>query len=597
MPPGEAGHGTRPRTSSSTRTTAQPPSAAPAPSRGGWRRITTAWGRFVSSLTLSGVCGAVLAFALSTTPSLIPRGWSFQAVSAGIALAIGYGAGTALRALLARVGVTRSPGPELRRRLRLLLLAAGGGIAVVTLLTGAASQRALAELWGIEPTTHAAVPATLAVALLFGLGLLLLSRGLRGVVRALGRLLGRWIPRPIAGVVSLAVVSVLLVMLVTGLFQRLVLGSITPGFQARDSEVPAGAERPTANERSGSPDSTQAWETLGFQGRAFVAGGPTAEQITAVTGREAMTPIRVYAGLSSQDVDPVEADLDALADQVVAELDRTGAWDRSVVVVATATGTGWVDPLAAAALEYVTDGDSAIASMQYSFNPSWVTLVLDLERPQLAGQALFEAVNERWLELPEDSRPLLLNYGVSLGSYGSQSAFTSVAAVEARSDGAVWTGTPYFTSLWERLTQQRDPGTPQMAPVLDGGESVRWGTANTGSQGFEDLGPAEGVRIAYLQHPSDAVTWWWLPTFWERDDWFTEPRMPDVLDGVRWWPVITGLQLMGDNFAAGSPSVPLGFGHNYGGGYVDAWSWTTGVSLSEAELAAIRQVVDATPRG
>lgn len=35
------------------------------------------------------------------------------------------------------------------------------------------------------------------------------------------------------------------------------------------------------------------------------------------------------------------------------ELDRTGAWDRDVVAVATTTGTGWVDEHAALPLEYL----------------------------------------------------------------------------------------------------------------------------------------------------------------------------------------------------------------------------------------------------
>lgn len=557
-----------------------------------WRAVQ----RFGSSLSLAGILLGTLAFAASTQPSLVPRGWVFQGAISGLSLLIGYGIGVLARWLLRVFGLDRVLPERLHGRVHAGALALFAVVAVVTLLTGAASQRRLAAAWDMEPTAGAHLITTLLLTLAVFTLVLAAGRGLRSGARALRRLLNRWIPRPVSAVVSFAVVTALAVTLVNGLFHDVVLGSITPGFQRGDSEVAPGYEPPSAPERSGSPESGQAWDTLGYQGRIFAAGGPTAEEITAVTGRSAMTPIRLYAGLASQDAPATEVDLDALAEEVVAELDRTNAWARSVLVVTTATGTGWVDPLSAAAVEYVTDGDVAIASMQYSYNPSWVTLVLDLDRPRLAGQALFEAVSTRWQELPEDDRPLLLSYGVSLGSYGSQSSFTSVGSVAARSDGAVWAGTPYFTPFWTGLTRDRDPGTLQKDPVLDGGATARWGIQSSGSQGYEDLGPAEGARIAYLQHPSDGVVWWWFPTFWHKDPWFDEPHIGDTISGVRWYPIITGLQLMGDQFAAGSPTVPLGHGHNYAGGYVDAWSWATARSLPEDELEALRKVVIASPR-
>nr|WP_268921384.1 alpha/beta-hydrolase family protein [Serinibacter arcticus] len=202
-------------------------------------------------------------------------------------------------------------------------------------------------------------------------------------------------------------------------------------------------------------------------------------------------PIRVYAGLAGHDDGLGDVDLDEMAQEVVAELDRTDAWEREVVAVVTTTGTGWVDPLAVQALELVQDGDTAVAAMQYSVNPSWVTLVLDLDQPARAGQALFDAVQSRWAELPEGDRPQLVAFGVSLGSYGSQSAFPSLEDLTARADGAVWAGTPRFTPLWSDLTRARDAGSPEIHPVLDGGATARWGTANGGDQGYADLGPTD----------------------------------------------------------------------------------------------------------
>ncbi|WP_419183540.1 alpha/beta-hydrolase family protein [Serinibacter arcticus] len=90
--------------------------------------------------------------------------------------------------------------------------------------------------------------------------------------------------------------------------------------------------------------------------------------------------------------------------------------------------------------------------------------------------------------------------------------------------------------------------------------------------------------------------WWWWPTAWHEDDWFDERPGQDVVPGVRWWPGITGLQLLADMFVAGSDDVPLGYGHNYGEGYVDAFAWVTGAELDDGDLARLRETIAATSR-
>jgi uncharacterized membrane protein len=93
-------------------------------------------------------------------------------------------------------------------------------------------------------------------------------------------------------------------------------------------------------ERSGSSASAQSWSSLGAAGRTLVAGGTSADEIRTFAARgTTLNPalvkeqIRVDAGL-----DP-NGDLAATADRAVAELDRTNAWDRSVLVVAVAAVT------------------------------------------------------------------------------------------------------------------------------------------------------------------------------------------------------------------------------------------------------------------
>ena len=61
-------------------------------------------------------------------------------------------------------------------------------------------------------------------------------------------------------------------------------------------------------------------------------------------------------------------------DLALRELERTGAFDRSWLMVASPTGTGYVNYAAASILEFLTRGDCATVAMQYSARPSPLSL-------------------------------------------------------------------------------------------------------------------------------------------------------------------------------------------------------------------------------
>ncbi len=115
-------------------------------------------------------------------------------------------------------------------------------------------------------------------------------------------------------------------------------------------------------------------------------GGPTVAQLEAVNGPGAKEPIRVYAGLQSADTVQGRADL------VLAELKRTGAFDRKVLVVATTTGMGFLDSRGTDPLEYLWNGDTAIAGVQYSYLPSWISVLADQEAVVATSRTVFETV-------------------------------------------------------------------------------------------------------------------------------------------------------------------------------------------------------------
>jgi uncharacterized membrane protein len=191
----------------------------------------------------------------------------------------------------------------------------------------------------------------------------------------------------------------------SGLLLNGLAGLADRSFSVRNTATAEGVEQPPSTLRSGGPGSLVSWESLGRQGRTITGTGPTAEAITKWSGSEAKEPIRAYAGtLSTEDVE-------ARAKLAVADLERAGGFDRANLLVATTTGSGWLDSGATDSFEYLTGGDSAIVAMQYSYLPSWLSYLVDQKKAREAGRELFDAVYDRWTRLPPAERPRLFVFG------------------------------------------------------------------------------------------------------------------------------------------------------------------------------------------
>ena len=120
------------------------------------------------------------------------------------------------------------------------------------------------------------------------------------------------------------------------------------------------------------------------------------------------------------------------------------------------------------------NGDTAIVSMQYSFPPSWLSFLVDKENARQAGQALFEAVDEKVRELPEGQRPKIVVFGESLGSFGGEAPFLSPNNIIARTNGALFSGPTFQNTMRDDVTFNRDPGSPEWLPIFDDGANVRF---------------------------------------------------------------------------------------------------------------------------
>jgi uncharacterized membrane protein len=351
-------------------------------------------------------------------------------------------------------------------------------------------------------------------------------------------------------------------------------------FGVTDRSTEAGVIAPSLPTVSGSPESLAPWDTLGYQGRTFVASAPTIEELREFAGADApvMNPIRVYAGLQSAPSGEARADL------LVAELERTGGFDRDVLVLVTVTGTGWVDPDAAVAIEYMYGGNTAMIGLQYSYLPSWISFLVDGEVATEASQAMNIAIRDALLAMPEEERPRLALFAQSLGSLGSERAVVqedldaSLEILTTLPDGALFSGPTYGNPIWRQLVDGREGDSPVWHPVYQDGRTVRIGNGPDDSPLDEDswLGP----RVAYLHHPSDPISYWNPSLLWTTPEWMSEPIGAGVSTDTRWFPVVTFWQVVGD-LVVGFGTDP-GFGHNYAAEFVEGWAavaapdgWTT----------------------
>lgn len=526
-------------------------------------------------LSAVGLLLAAGYFLISWSPSLLSRTWYFQGLISGLCAVAGYGVGVLVGWILTQIGRLLHLRVMIRREAAEILRAAAyvfGTVLVIGLtVANARSQARTAALVHLQPLRPVDWAGAITLALLIFIVLLATARGLRRLTNRLAAAVGQVLPRTIATLLS-AVVVVTAVGWITDnvLFHR-GLQALGAFAQQIDAEPPRGRSAPTAPTVSGSPESFEAWETLGKQGQMFVTNGPTAADITAATGAPAKEPIRVYAG------GPDKRSLAELSAAVVAELQRTDAFERKVLVVVTTTGTGWVDDWTAQSIEYLAGGDSAIAGMQYSNVWSALSLLTDTETSRAGGKALFDAVYAEWQRLPAADRPKLLVSGESLGAYGGHGAFRDVQDMMAKAQGGVWVGTPSFTQIAAQLTEQRNLGSPAIVPVYDEGRQIRFASSVADlSQDYygRDYGTWQFPRFVYAQHPSDPVVWWNPALLGAEPDWLREPRGRDVNPDVTWIPFATFWQLTSD-MPLGH-DTPNGFGHRYGPELVAYWGAVLG---------------------
>ena len=326
--------------------------------------------------------------------------------------------------------------------------------------------------------------------------------------------------------------------------------------RANEKVEPAYSTPPATPLVSGSDDSLLPFADLGQQGRRYVTDVVTPELIEQVMREPAVAhPIRTYVGFNSEPIYQT-----GRAELALAELDRTGAFDRSYLLLVSPTGTGWVDHTLIETAEFLTRGDIATCCIQYGRYPSFLSVQkVALGRGQF--RLLLWGVTQRLAERPPERRPKVLVFGESLGAWTSSDVvmFQGVQGFDHYGiDRALWVGLPWLAK-WSRSGMAR--GSSTMVPE---------GTVGVFDR-YEQLAELDDerrarLRAVILSHDNDPIAVLGPELLIQPPWWLADGRRGrGVPETMRWRPLVTFIQTAMDaaNAMVSVPGKFGSFGHDY----------------------------------
>jgi len=525
------------------------------------KRLGVFLSRVIGPFSLPCLLLGLLFFAVSLTPSLIPRGPEVQGVLGGLVTALGYLIGQIIALLWRAADLPRLSGRP-ARIVTLVCAIAVVGFFLWVLGASLGWQNDLREKMGLAPADALhlariglAALATFAVA--FALG-----RLVAGLFRLIRGWFYRVMPPRRANVLGLVAVALILLLVTRdGILDRVIVG-LDESYETAQALFDDAPPAPTDPRMTGSDASLIDWAAIGEPGRNFITSGPDAEAITAFTGGPALDPIRVYVGRANAETPQERAEL------ALAELQRLGAFEREVLIIASPTGTGWMDPGSQDPVEYMHDGDIATVAAQYSYLQSPLALILETNTGLEQATALQDVVHGFWKTLPKEGRPRLYVHGLSLGAWSSMHATNLFRLLDDPIHGAFWAGPPFPSAFWNYVQRQRAPGSPWVRPTIGDGSLIRYASHTASALDSDtDWG---AMRIVFLQYSSDPVVFYDPASLWRAPPWMRDPPAEDMSEYFFFMPVVTQFQLAID--LALSFGSPPGHGHAYyAHDYIDPW--------------------------
>lgn len=140
--------------------------------------------------------------------------------------------------------------------------------------------------------------------------------------------------------------------------------------------------------------------------------------------------------------------------------------------------------------------------------------------------------------------------------------------IDNQINGALWSGPTFGNPIWQNLTRTRNPDSPAWLPRISDGRTARF---TTQENALDIPGSSwSQMRLIFLQYASDPITFFEPASAFRPSEWMADERAFDVLENLRWYPLVTMLQMAVDMIV--SADVPQGFGHVFAAEhYINAW--------------------------
>lgn len=337
-------------------------------------------------------------------------------------------------------------------------------------------------------------------------------------------------------------------------------------FDTQLEEPPAASVHPYV---SGGTDSLVAYATVGREGARFIHSRTTDADSESCGITRTAEPVRVFVGVDSAD------SIQGRVSLAIAELHRTGGFDREYLVVQAPAGSGYANSTPIDVVEILSGGDCASVVVGYGVLPSF----LSLSKIELAGEtqlALLNAVS-REIERRKSrglSVPKVLLYGESLGAKVQQYALALGSSDLDRYaiSRALWVGTPggKDSDAFHQLTASESITVDQPGDVPASKEEQ------------------DRLRVWFLEHHGDPVVRFRSEISWQQPAWLSdsEPRGRNIPQSMTWTPVITWATVLVDTMFATDvkPGDFQSFGHDYRADLAGVASAAFGFFMTPAEV-------------
>lgn len=339
-------------------------------------------------------------------------------------------------------------------------------------------------------------------------------------------------------------------------------------------------DSPSTELSSGGIKSAVKWNTLTIQGRRHIGSKLNAKDIESVMKEKSIEPIRIFVGLDSADS---EEDRVAMA---LHELERTGAFKREVIVVVSPTGTGYINYIMSESFEYMSRGNVASVTIQYSKRPSPMSLDR-VDEGYRQYRMLLNGIKRKLDTLPKNRRPRIVLFGESLGAWTSQNAFVNEGTDGLQYlgiDSALWIGTP-AGSRWKDqvMSKKMLNSESHLVGLFDNFNDVKATDTKTRNK----------IRYVMLTHHNDPINQFGADVLVKQPEWIVNPnKRPKELTGKQRYRTPTlFIQMLFDMKNALKP-IPGEFvanGHDYRADLAQFIKYVYRFKVTNEQLQAIEK--------